>query len=432
MDQTVLFQKEKTGTDILKNTRNQLYRLFPFLDGAFASVSYVPSAETDTIGTDGECFYFAPDFLLSTYMDCPAAIRRGYLHMLLHCLYLHVLPETHRDTALWNLACDMAVEGIIEREHCPELAIPNCSLQNQIFPESGEHALSAEQFYNLLKDGYFSYSTEELQAAFSFDDHHFWQKNQDSERSAGLRQKWDKIRSHASQNHHGQSRNAGTSKGTAEEEISELSKSRYNYRRFLKQFALPREEAILDMETFDYIPYTYGMELYGDLPFVEPLEYKEGNRLEELVIAIDTSGSCSVEMVQQFLGETYAILEEKENFFRKMKVYILQCDCCIQDVALIRSEEDWKDYCKRVKIHGRAGTDFRPVFRYIEKLQAERELKNLKALIYFTDGDGIFPSAKPNYETAFVFLEKTKVMDYIPSWAIRLITDSPVRKEIFL
>ncbi|MFQ7786761.1 MAG: hypothetical protein ACLRIP_01095 [Blautia massiliensis (ex Durand et al. 2017)] len=56
------------------------------------------------------------------------------------------------------------------------------------------------------------------------------------------------------------------------------------------------------------------MEHYGNLPLIEPLEYKEVNRLEELVIAIDTSGSCDGETVRRFLGETYSILSEKENF----------------------------------------------------------------------------------------------------------------------
>ena len=59
------------------------------------------------------------------------------------------------------------------------------------------------------------------------------------------------------------------------------------------------------------------MEHYGNIPLIEPLEYKEVNRLEELVIAIDTSGSCSGETVQRFLGETYGILSEKENFFQQ-------------------------------------------------------------------------------------------------------------------
>lgn len=56
------------------------------------------------------------------------------------------------------------------------------------------------------------------------------------------------------------------------------------------------------------------MEHYGNLPLIEPLEYKEVNRLEELVIAIDTSGSCDGETVRRFLEETYSILSEKENF----------------------------------------------------------------------------------------------------------------------
>ena len=79
------------------------------------------------------------------------------------------------------------------------------------------------------------------------------------------------------------------------------------------------------------------MEQYGNLPLIEPLEYKEVNRLEELVIAIDTSGSCSREMVRRFLGETYQILSTRENFFNKMKVYIVQCDCCIQWYQVLHS-----------------------------------------------------------------------------------------------
>ena len=164
------------------------------------------------------------------------------------------------------------------------------------------------------------------------------------------------------------------------------------------------------------------MEHYGNLPLIEPLEYKEVNRLEELVIAIDTSGSCSGETVQRFLGETYGILSEKENFFSRMKVYIVQCDCFIQKVDVIHSEEEWKEYIRNVKIQGRGGTDFRPVFELIRQEKERKELKNLRALIYFTDGDGIYPGQKPDYETAFVFLKRTDKMKLVPPWAKCLIT----------
>ena len=162
---------------------------------------------------------------------------------------------------------------------------------------------------------------------------------------------------------------------------------------------------------------------YGNLPLIEPLEYKEVNRLEELVIAIDTSGSCDGETVRRFLGETYSILSEKENFFHKMKVYLIQCDCCIQDVKVIHSEDEWKEYSRDITIQGRGGTDFRPVFRYVKEQQEKKEIRRLKALIYFTDGDGIYPGSKPDYETAFVFLHKTEKMELVPPWAIRLVAE---------
>ena len=75
---------------------------------------------------------------------------------------------------------------------------------------------------------------------------------------------------------------------------------------------------------------------------------------------------------------------------------------------MIHSEEEWKEYSKDITIQGRGGTDFRPVFRYVKEQQEKKEIRRLKALIYFTDGDGIYPGSKPDYETAFVFLHKTE------------------------
>ena len=192
-------------------------------------------------------------------------------------------------------------------------------------------------------------------------------------------------------------------------------------RKFLQRFTFPREEVELDTESFDYIFYNFGMEQYGSMPLIEPLEYKEVRRLEELVIAIDTSGSCSREVVSRFLSETYAILSRQENFFRRMKVYFIQCDCLIQDVALIRNREDWLAYEKKIRIRGRGGTDFTPVFDYVEKQRQRKELKDLKALLYFTDGDGAYPTTPPDYETAFVLLKESGHRELIPAWGRLLL-----------
>ena len=56
-----------------------------------------------------------------------------------------------------------------------------------------------------------------------------------------------------------------------------------------------------------------------------------------------------------------------------------------------------------------------------------QELQNLKALIYFTDGDGIYPRQKPDYETAFVFVKKTENMKLVPDWAYKLVIGERIK-----
>ena len=341
--------------------------------------------------------------------------------MLLHCLYLHIFPEKWVKPDLWNLACDIAVELVIEGEQIAELALPEDLARNRFIYSFGGKKCSAQQIYQMLEKKEFHESNEQLYTWFVFDRHDNWYESFGGERRAKTKRKWEKVLAYTGQNRHDQKRKRGSQKGEKEEYLQPAAKSRYDYKKFLKQFTFPREEVELDLESFDYIFYHFGMEEYGDMPLIEPLEYKEVNRMEELVIAIDTSGSCSSETVQQFLAETYSILSNRENFFHKMKVYIIQCDCCIQDVVVIHSEEEWKNYSRNIRIQGRGGTDFRPVFTYVQEQRQKKELKDLKALIYFTDGDGIYPRSAPEYRCAFVFLEQTQKMDLVPPWAVKLL-----------
>ena len=388
-------EQEFLGKKILQNCRNELYLDFPYLDGAFAGLEYEADSSIMSIQTDGEKIYFNPGFLLKKYAEDPETVRHGYLHMLLHCLYLHIFMKPDKDISQWDRDCDSFVEDLIDK------------------------AIQEKECRSLKK----RWLDDTEVADPGFDDHTLWQRT--SEQVSGGRrtkEKWERILAYTSRNKTGTRSRAGTQTRNRQEEMDEIYRSKYDYRKFLKQFCRLREEVELDTESFDYIFYHFGMEHYGNLPLIEPLEYKEVNRLEELVIAIDTSGSCSKETVQRFLGETYSILSEKENFFRRMKVYIVQCDCFIQKVDVIHSEDEWKEYSRAVTIQGRGGTDFRPVFELIRQEKERRELKSLRALIYFTDGDGIYPRQKPDYETAFVFLNRTDKMKLVPAWAKCLIT----------
>ena len=391
--------------EIISACRAELCDLFPHLDGAFVSLKW---KETQQRGfrVDGETVWFHPDDLLSLYARSPGALRRGYLHMLLHCLFLHLYSGYARDR-LWNLACDMAVENLIEKQKMPRLSD---DINWEFLHNLDENTRSAEQIYEFLKES----RDIPQEADFAFDDHSWDSVGQ------GSREKWERQLLAASGQKTGHGRRGRSPGGGAEIPPDEKS-GEFDYRAYLRRFTFLREEVQLDMDSFDYAWYRLGLERYGSVPLIEPLEYREVRRLEELIIAIDTSGSCSAETVGKFLAETYKILASQENFFRKMKVYFLQCDCLIQDVTLISSREDWLDYAKKIRIQGRGGTDFTPVFDYVGKLRQSRELKDLKALLYFTDGDGTYPTAAPDYETAFVLLKETGHPELVPKWAKTLL-----------
>ena len=86
------------------------------------------------------------------------------------------------------------------------------------------------------------------------------------------------------------------------------------------------------------------------MPLIEPLEYKEVRRIREFVIAIDTSGSVSGELVQRFIQKTYNILQSIESFFSKINVHIIQCDADIQEDKKITCREEFDEYLKTMKI----------------------------------------------------------------------------------
>ena len=193
------------------------------------------------------------------------------------------------------------------------------------------------------------------------------------------------------------------------------------FQDFLRKFSVDREELKADPESFDYGYYYFGLSQYGNMPLIEENEYREKRKIPELVIAIDTSYSTKGEMVKRFLEEALAILADKEAFFSKCRVHIIECDDRIRKDLLIEDAEEMERYRERFEVSGGYGTDFRPVFHYIEDLQKKGELKELKALLYFTDGRGRYPKNAPAYTAAFIFPKGEDIDDEnAPFWALKL------------
>ena len=185
-----------------------------------------------------------------------------------------------------------------------------------------------------------------------------------------------------------------------------------------------------DEDSFDYIYYTYGLKMYGNMPLIEPLESREVYRIEDFVLVIDTSMSCSGELVRRFLEETYGVLSEGESYFCKINVHIIQCDDQVRSDVVVTSREQMREYMENFTIQGKGGTDFRPAFEYVNGLRAKGEFTRLKGLLYFTDGKGIYPVKMPPYDTVFVFIQDQYEDMSVPAWAMKLVLEEREIREL--
>lgn len=564
------------GSRILNQSRYELSLSMRHLARALDRLPYEMDFNTQRMGTEGERIHFHPEFIFQLFMESPQKLNRLYMHSLLHCLFRHMFKNEDKKEELWNMACDIHVEYVLDSLDVDLLKRPAGEYRENTFQSLEEKikTLSAERIYQYLEETDLDYEAwERLEREFYKDDHVFWkvieredapgqegegdgdgaplpmpedftpndnpageenegekkdsgdntsvensedkdkspreskssedaspqsgtpsngegkeEKNQEAgnqepenrgsegegntgegnsgEDSQGEAKQEDSQSGNSSGKKQEERKKAENRKPTGQEKREEreakkkrddlskewediskrteqeiehsskekqeeqgslawflrLEQKKYtDFRDFLRRLSVDREEMEVDLDSFDYGYYYYGLEQYGNMPLIEENEYREGRKLQELVIAIDTSHSTKGEMVKGFLEETAGILKQKDAFFQKVKVHILECDDELRKDICLENVEDLEQYSKNFAVKGGYGTDFRPVFRYVSDLQKRGELKNLKGLMYFTDGKGRYPKEAPPYVTAFVFPKGEDIDDdNVPFWAMKL------------
>lgn len=421
---------EHIGTRILEGARNALYMNMRYLDVALSGLAYEMTTDIERIGTDGFRLIYEPHYLADLYRKNPMLVNRVYLHMIMHCVFRHLLKPCREDELLWNLSCDIAVEALIDGMHHRSIRMGTAPFRKELYRElNGKlKVLTAEGIYKVLEEKNLTPGQiERLLQEFCIDDHTYWpsppgEKKPPSAMIQNLQKKWQDI-SEKMQTELQMGRDPDHGDGELLGELTVENRERYDYRAFLRKFAVLREEMQVDADSFDYVFYSYGLRLYGNMPLIEPQEWKEVHKIEEFVIAIDTSMSCSGALVRKFLEETYSVLSETESFFKKVHIRILQCDEKIRSDRLVTNAKELKDYMEHLELYGNGGTDFRPVFARVRELQEQGELRALKGLLYFTDGKGTFPKQRPHYDTAFIIFREDYKEVSVPAWAIRLVLD---------
>ena len=116
-----LLEKVNICQEILQDSKNELYLNMRFLDVALNTFQLQATMERERTATDGMSYYFNPEYIMEQYKSSSQSMNRCYLHSVLHCLFGHpwhmpVVKEesqTEKET-LWNLACDITVEHIMD------------------------------------------------------------------------------------------------------------------------------------------------------------------------------------------------------------------------------------------------------------------------------------------------------------------------------
>lgn len=439
-------QLDKLACDVLILSRNTLLVNLRFLDSALSQFKLV--SYDGSLATEGRHICYNPIEILKRYKNEKEVSVRDYLHLVMHCIFRHMFMNPSIDRPCWDLACDIAVEYSITELGLKSATAKREMLQQKVYSELKQEIkiLTAEKIYRYYLDkGLSPLGMAQLRGFFYADDHFLWYETAeviakvtgaydsldssdktnnlslDDGSVQSLSETWQEISEKIQTDLETFSKQQGDKAGGLMQNLNAVNREKYDYTAFLKKYAVLGEAMKINDDEFDYIFYTYGLKMYEKMPLIEPLEYKEVKRIKEFVIAIDTSGSVEGDLVQTFVQKTYNILKSTESFFSKINLHIIQCDADIQEHVKITSQEEFDEYLKKMKIHGLGGTDFRPVFEFTQKLIDEKEFTNLKGLIYFTDGHGDFPAKKPDFDTAFVFIDDEYNNPNVPPWAIKLV-----------
>jgi len=197
------------------------------------------------------------------------------------------------------------------------------------------------------------------------------------------------------------------------EDLSEEMKERLEqiFQKLKRQGNLPKELHLLVPEYFSY-KVDWREFLYGYIASYAKTSYSFNppnmkylyrgiylpslsSDLLRIVVAVDTSGSVDEELLGTFLGEVSSMMQQYPNY----EIDLITADAKVQSHKTFLPGEVL-DY----DISGGGGTDFRPVFEYIDQY-----IDYSTVLLYFTDGQGTFPKDEPTYNVLWIMPEMLEV-----------------------
>ncbi|MBS5300097.1 MAG: metallopeptidase [Clostridiaceae bacterium] len=163
--------------EILNLSRHTLFIHLRFMEAAFVKIVPDHDIDTLTMATDGTYLYYNSAHICRQFRRAKEIPVRDYLHVILHCVFCHIFVSKKIDAKVWDLACDIAVENLINKLNLKCVSCERQTRQAWLLKELEEKLpkLSAEWIYKyFMEENLSDEDMEQLRKNFMADEHFIW------------------------------------------------------------------------------------------------------------------------------------------------------------------------------------------------------------------------------------------------------------------
>ena len=373
-----------------------------------------PGSGVDTMATDGKSIVYCPAFVNTLTEE---EVSFVIIHEIMHNANFHFARQSGRDHDLWNQAADYAINIQID-DMSKELPRKILKAPSKILLDEAYRGMNAEQIYDILEknggkkgkgkpgqgqgqgqgqpgqggqgqpgqgqgqpgSGQPGGTPEnDIRKPGSLDGagtevYGGNKEFQDAQSSQELEDKWAIARKVAGQ------KNIGTGSSSMDRWIKKINKAKVNWKVELKKFV----STIYDEKDYAYFNKNYIH--MGD--YVSGIKDVDTSTFDNVVVAIDTSGSITTDTLAKFGAELLKIFKT----YTVNNCYVIWCDSQIpKDGVQLFKVADKNFKLDKLQPKGGGGTSFKPPFEWVQKNLIKKG-KIPAFLIYFTDAYGDAPA----------------------------------------
>jgi len=361
----------------LTKAKSQLTSKHPYFGMLASRLKHEENSQIDYFVSNGVRFIYNPTYIESLTID-------ELFFILSNCVMHHILAHSERKLnrkgVLWQLATDYAINNMLVKN---KLKLPKGANFNKEYKN-----MYSEEIYEILKSEFIQENSTS-----SFDDINKLENFiQDKGGDSSIFKNFGKMEE--------KTEDEWDYAATLAKEVGNKNSSTpLGLDRFAKK--MKANDVDWKFELYNAIN-RHMRNNYAFMPPNKKHMYRGvalpslASDTLSLVVAIDTSGSINEALLGGFVAEFKSIMQN----FPAVSIELLIADAKVHSHHSFMGGEEL-DF----PLKGGGGTDYRPTFDYIEA-----NIPMSSMVLYFTDGEGIFPRIPPACEVLWALSQnKNKI-----------------------